>query len=230
MPMSPRLLRPIASGKFDPRSIAGLRLWLDADDASTFTFNGSNVSQWRDKSGNNVHANQATAQNQPPYNATTLNGRGALLPAAASGPHFMDTGTLPTKAQPNTFIFVCRGFTAGNIFDAAAGARQFAVVSAGTYQIGSGTAQTGGTVSAGIDICVAKFDSPNSFFRRNGNQSGALNTGTNALTAVRLFTFSGAAGAATGTFGEMLAYGDLSLDQISAVEKYLARKYGVTLA
>jgi hypothetical protein len=229
--MNARLLRPIASGKFDPRSIAGLRLWLDADDASTFTFNGTNVSQWRDKSGNNVHANQATAQNQPPYSATALNGRGALLPAAASGPHFMDTGTLPTKAQPNTYIFVCQGWVNGGlVWDAVSGTRQFCFVTGGNYQIGANTGQNGATVSAGIDICVARFNSPNSFFRRNGNQSGALNTGTNALAALRLFTFSGATGAATGTFGEMLAYGDLSLDEISAVEKYLARKYGVTLA
>jgi hypothetical protein len=32
MPMNPRLLRPRASG-FDPRSISGLALWLDAADA-----------------------------------------------------------------------------------------------------------------------------------------------------------------------------------------------------
>jgi hypothetical protein len=34
MPMSPRLLRPRATG-FDPRSISGLALWLDAADSST---------------------------------------------------------------------------------------------------------------------------------------------------------------------------------------------------
>jgi hypothetical protein len=46
---------------------------LDADDASTITLNGSTVSQWRDKSGNNRHASQTTAANQP---ARTLNGLG----------------------------------------------------------------------------------------------------------------------------------------------------------
>ena len=50
-------------------------LWLDADDASTITLNGSTVSQWRDKSGNGRHANQATAVRQPGYNPTTLNSK-----------------------------------------------------------------------------------------------------------------------------------------------------------
>lgn len=54
---------------------ASLALWLDADDASTITLNGSNVSQWDDKSGNNRHASQATAANQPAYLTTGFNGK-----------------------------------------------------------------------------------------------------------------------------------------------------------
>ncbi|MFM6331635.1 MAG: hypothetical protein ACKPFE_02605 [Dolichospermum sp.] len=50
-------------------------LWLDAADSSTIILNGSTVSQWRDKSGNERHATQATAANQPAYQATGLNGR-----------------------------------------------------------------------------------------------------------------------------------------------------------
>jgi hypothetical protein len=58
---------------------ASLALWLDADDASTITLNGSNVSQWNDKSGNNRHATQATAVYQPAYDLTTFGGKPALL-------------------------------------------------------------------------------------------------------------------------------------------------------
>ncbi|MFM5925730.1 MAG: hypothetical protein ACKPB9_28055 [Dolichospermum sp.] len=50
-------------------------LWLDAADSSTIILNGSTVSQWCDKSGNERHATQATAANQPVYQATGLNGR-----------------------------------------------------------------------------------------------------------------------------------------------------------
>ncbi|MFM6249804.1 MAG: hypothetical protein ACKPEQ_11775 [Dolichospermum sp.] len=54
-------------------------LWLDAADSSTIILNGSTVSQWRDKSGNERHATQATAANQPAYQATGLNGRPTLV-------------------------------------------------------------------------------------------------------------------------------------------------------
>ena len=52
---------------------ASLALWLDAEDTSTITLNGSNVSQWDDKSGNGRHASQATAVIQPAYLATGFN-------------------------------------------------------------------------------------------------------------------------------------------------------------
>ena len=51
---------------FTPTDISNLYLWLDADDASTFTYSsGSVISQWNDKSGNGYHAYQATVANQP---------------------------------------------------------------------------------------------------------------------------------------------------------------------
>ena len=44
----------------------GLLIWLDASDDTTFSYSsGTEVNQWRDKSGNNFHANQATTANQP---------------------------------------------------------------------------------------------------------------------------------------------------------------------
>jgi hypothetical protein len=51
-----------------------LALWLDADDFSTITLNGSTVSQWRDKSGNGCHASQNDPARQPTYTANGLNG------------------------------------------------------------------------------------------------------------------------------------------------------------
>lgn len=59
----PVLWRPSALG-------TSLLMWLDVEDSSTIVLNGSTVSQWSDKSGNNNHATQATAASQPAYNAT----------------------------------------------------------------------------------------------------------------------------------------------------------------
>lgn len=71
MGMSPRLLRPRATG-FNPKSISGLTAWFDADDASTFTLNGTAVSEWRDKSGNGYAVSQGTSNNQPVRTGTVL--------------------------------------------------------------------------------------------------------------------------------------------------------------
>lgn len=83
---------------------ADLALWLDADDVSTITLNGSNVAQWDDKSGNNRHAVQATASNQPAYSATEFNGMPAVVWPNSANTVRMDT--VPFAAQ--SFFFVLR--------------------------------------------------------------------------------------------------------------------------
>ena len=57
---------------------ASLALWLDAEDTSSITLNGSKVSQWSDKSGNARHASQATASVQPTYTTAGLNGKSVV--------------------------------------------------------------------------------------------------------------------------------------------------------
>jgi hypothetical protein len=65
------LLYPIIS--FSPLDLSPA-LWLDANDSSTITTVSGAVSEWRDKSGNNRHATQATASNRPLLVANVLNG------------------------------------------------------------------------------------------------------------------------------------------------------------
>jgi hypothetical protein len=72
MAMSPTLLRPRATG-FNPKSIAGLSLWLDASDDAQFTVDVG-VTTWRDKSGNSRNATQTTGTKQP-IRSNTINGR-----------------------------------------------------------------------------------------------------------------------------------------------------------
>ena len=60
------------SGTFNPTSIAGCQLWLDGADASQVTYStGSNISQWKDKSGNANHGSQSTAGQQPYYSTAS---------------------------------------------------------------------------------------------------------------------------------------------------------------
>ena len=53
-------------------------LWLDAADSSTITLNGSSVSQWDDKSGNDRHATQGWATAQPELRTAEVNGLDAI--------------------------------------------------------------------------------------------------------------------------------------------------------
>lgn len=68
----------IQSGVFSPKSLSGLLSWHDAQDGSTITQSGGDISQWDDKSGNGHHATQATAVDQPIYNTSGINGLPAV--------------------------------------------------------------------------------------------------------------------------------------------------------
>ena len=61
-------------------AMTGLISWLDANDAATLSLGGASVSQWRDKSGNGNHVNQAASGAQPTYTAGyTPNGSAAIV-------------------------------------------------------------------------------------------------------------------------------------------------------
>jgi hypothetical protein len=71
---------------FNPRSISGLQLWLDAADSSSYTITSSRVMQWNDKSGNNYHmtpigANQSniTVSSQFQNSLNVMNSTGRVM-------------------------------------------------------------------------------------------------------------------------------------------------------
>ena len=88
MSMSPRLMRPRATG-FNPKSISGLQAWYDAADSSTLFQNSDGTSAvaatddpvgyWGDKSGNGRNLTQTTNNNRPLYKPASRNGKGDLL-------------------------------------------------------------------------------------------------------------------------------------------------------
>ena len=73
---------------FTPATISGLQLWLDAADSSTLfdataggnlvATDGTAVARWADKSGNNRHATQGTANARPLLKTSVKNGRNVL--------------------------------------------------------------------------------------------------------------------------------------------------------
>ncbi len=88
MPMSPRLLRPLAAGGFNPSRLSGLISWYDAADLSTLAENadgsgavttGTQVGYWADKSPTAAHVTQDNAANRPTYTAASFNGLNAVV-------------------------------------------------------------------------------------------------------------------------------------------------------
>lgn len=84
-------------------------LWLDANDTSTITLNGSTVSQWNDKSGNGRHVSQGTAADQPAYQSNALNSKPGVVAGASD---FLDSATNWT-AGINTSWFLVGKRTGG---------------------------------------------------------------------------------------------------------------------
>jgi hypothetical protein len=71
-PLVPRVANATNLLPLDPRSISGCSLWLDAADVTSVILSGSNVTQWRDKSGNGRHATPSGTG--PIYTNNLLNG------------------------------------------------------------------------------------------------------------------------------------------------------------
>lgn len=93
------------AGGFSPRSISGLQLWLDGSDSGSVTLNGSNVSQWNDKSGGGRHATQGTSGSQPAYSSASLNNRATL---SFDGTSDDVAGSLSYTLTSQTVIVVAR--------------------------------------------------------------------------------------------------------------------------
>jgi hypothetical protein len=127
-PMNARLLRPLASGRFDPRRITGLQLWLDGQDSSTVlnsispdaaATTGQTVRRWLDKSGNSRHAEQATGANQPTLSSgrrIDFNGTNHILEITSPGQMARNVGQVAMFAAYNWItsptvasIFLCLG-------------------------------------------------------------------------------------------------------------------------
>jgi hypothetical protein len=63
---------------FDPTSITGCKLWLDAADTSSISLSGSAVTQWNDKSGNGYNFAQSTSTLRPSSGTRTQNSKNVI--------------------------------------------------------------------------------------------------------------------------------------------------------
>lgn len=239
MSMSPRLLRPRATG-FNPRSINGLAAWYDASVASSITLNGSTVSQWSDLSGNGRNQVQATASLQPTYNASGLNGKGTLT---TTGTQWMQASAFAASSTGDYTAFAVLKFDSltGQPYawqrGIVNGAHSLLVPSANTWAARR-AAGNQGTIAR--TVTQSQFYIVTTVFKAAlsrvfvGSSSGTDNTtsvtaptGSHVLT---LFALDSSTRTGHPGFAEFLYYhAELDAAQQSRVRSYLNKKWGVSL-
>ena len=228
---------------FDPRTIPGCTLWLDAQDSSSIT--GSPITTWRDKSGAGNNATSAAGPTTSTYNGypvALFNGTSQYMTSANTVPRTAHTliavhrpATTNVYLQGNTRLFsyqnvnivvfpylngtIARGYIAD-----ADGA------GAGSIDYGNSTLVEN-SVTTAFNIISATIQSGSQLIHKNGAQqtsaSQSLSGGTSdSLTIGRNNT--GPFEYYQGSLGEMIVYSvALTATQRQQVEGYLARKWGL---
>jgi hypothetical protein len=236
--MSPRLLRPKASTGFDPRTISGLAVWLDASVSSSITLNGGNVSQWNDLSGNGRNATQATAASQPSYSTAALNGKNVVV--AQDTGRVLKTAAFPV-GLPQTVFVVASVPTTGNhgIFQRGTVNDIHALwQNSGTFRARRGSASDAtATAVTGYRILTCVFTLTLSRLFVGATQGTDETTNVTAFNAaatspdrtLALFALDSTIGMAGG-IAEFLYYnGNLSAANQTTVRNYLSKKWNVAL-
>jgi hypothetical protein len=249
MPMNPRLLRPTASG-FNPASIAGIANWWDANDAATLTFNSGFVETWTSKAGRKSAATQTVANNRP--GTTTVNGKTAVsFDGSNDGLDFTGTAAIDetwiiaaaqTADQSGTRALVNDGTDGQGITIAKGGNRfvdiTFGAPSAeGVTRLRPAYAVNASTPYGPAVLSVVKSAAAGGFVFIDGTQRSSAIDGSPSFTTPgsrtmqrigyygpTLFQFQG-------WIGEILLYSRaLSASERLKVERYLGKKWGITVA
>ena len=243
MGMSPKLLRPRQTG-FNPKQVANLAAWFDADDASTITLTGSNVSEWRDKSGNGRHATQATAARQPAYTTNSLNGRPALTALGEAVQNKAMSTPAWAYAAGNTALFVFRIsaqnqgiYQRNGLNDQPRGAVQSTPLKLRATVGGTNAAQIHSEINYtannwSVGATVINTNLARAYLNGVYATDATGNTETwNTSTAIRLFSVSDSLYTINGGIAEFIYYDrQLSASEITQVAKYLSKKWNISLS
>ena len=215
---------------FSPSELGNVSYWLDAEDLSTITKDGSNkVSAWNDKSGNAKHATMATSNRQPTYVASdpVLNGKPSVKSSSNNG----KIG-LTISSSPQREIFMVVYFNDG--IDNNFGEHMNLFSSSGT----DGQYRIQGTKNYGFITSGRAFN--NSMTSMNGHASSwqvlpmpatvlrLKSSSTRTQSTNLLFHPTQNNRGWVGGIGEMIALSSVATsDEASKIEGYLAHKWGI---
>jgi hypothetical protein len=239
--MNPRLLRPRASG-FNPKSIAGLQLWLDAADSSTIS-TSTGVSEWRDKSASGSKWAQTTGNDQPATDTKTMNGRNVL---EFNGTNSSLSATTPLSTSMPLTMFIVQRINAtrtyGMTYTSGTSPGQFDVRqdhNTGNIQVvasGSPVNATGSTTDRTGNDDVLSLVFPAAAINSVFLNGAALTGGPGVVLKPNLAGIHYIGRRSDGLWArilvaEIIAYStELTATQRRLVESYLGKKWGITVA
>ena len=220
---------------FDPTTISGLFLWLDANTNVLTT--GSNVYQWNDRSSSGYNFVQSSSSSQP-ITGTNYNSL-QLLNFTSS--KYMQNTTMTFPAPPYTIISV--GYTTvggyGRLIAGVPDAYLFFGSGSGVTQFATFVGR-GGWNDVSTDVPGTSVSSMCLMEMTNSGTSNGLipyvnataltekNGTASACTGLYLGTSGGGGQPWSGYVGEILMYNSvLTTNQRQSIEGYLAWKWGL---
>jgi len=248
MAMSPRLLRPRATG-FNPKSIATLAGWWDASVTSSLdqlstggtavAADSDPVGSWADLSGNGRSLTQSTTNNRPFYKTGVLNGR-PVIDFDGENDSMIASFTL---AQPITYFLVYRydaTITTGNprVMDGASGNSMSFFGSTSSTLMGIFAGSSADPVISmdqrtQFSITELEANGASTAMRLNGASVGfasSNNIGSAAPNGLRLGAFNASAALGNVSFAEVLIYSSVLAESAARqVRSYLSKKYGIAV-
>ena len=238
------------TGAWSPAQLASTACWLDASDTATITLvSGTNVSEWRDKSGNGRHATQATSANQPTYTSNSQNGYGIISFDGGTDNLDISSTTLITSGNSNFGVFVAYKPKTATGYGSI-----LANYPAGNFELLFGSQTRGAYIApwglynnASLDLDSDNYtQNANSFIscvRTSGSVVGYTNGTTKNTVANTQSVYTGANTASVWTLGAntvnselalmdlyefIVIDGTVSTDTRQKTEGYLAHKWGLT--
>ncbi len=229
-----------------PTDIADCELWLDGDDTDTITLNGSDVSEWTDKSGNNYDVIQSTAVSQPEYILSGMNNRN-ILRFDGSAEYLERVYEMFLNSSSTTIFTVCsvsdgagtwrspitsRDTNQGYMLYASNG--NFWTVNSGT---GSGWTSINGTaivLSTPVVLSATITNGAQNFYVDGVGATPATDTySVNTDKPIRIGAGKTEASSDfyfPGDIAEVIIYSRVLTDtERTKIEEYLAFKWGITL-
>jgi hypothetical protein len=236
---------------FNPSSIVGLQLWLDATtglfDATSggnpVTTDGSTVARWEDQSSSGYHVTQATLANRPILKTAIKNNKNVIRFDGSNDVLISASIASDNLLKFTAFLVVSGagggGGNAGRIFERGTGVLNVFMFSGITTSIICGGSQL--TASSSVSLSTFNLISPKwiggagsgtTTIRANKTLVGTGNTTSSpsvANTTYQIGNRTALDRAFNGDIGEIIIYNESLTDsQTDQVEAYLYSKWGLT--